>query len=179
MLTKCEYENKLAGLGCQVIGNGLYANVFSVPHRSDLAIKVAGCDPWPDYIRWATKAGYAGKFAPKVYSLKFHSDYYVAIMERLVCTVREIRFTDKGDYRDIRTDQLTLYNQFSGYGRGEKDETAAPDFIAYVAQLRHHQFYGDMHDGNVMVRHDGQLVITDPVSGGSSEYFRIKKGVCL
>jgi hypothetical protein len=77
MLHRNQYENKLRSLGCQKIGSGLYSNVFSVPNK-DLVVKVAELDPWPDYILWAAQNGHMGKFAPKVYSLKFHSGFYVA-----------------------------------------------------------------------------------------------------
>jgi hypothetical protein len=93
-MTRLAYENKLRARGYQLLGKGLYSNVFAAP-KSDKVIKVADMDEWPRYILWATKNGYAGNFAPKVYSLKFHDGYYVATMERLVATIQDIRNEEK------------------------------------------------------------------------------------
>jgi len=180
MLTKCEYENKLASLGCREIGSGLYSNVFSVPNRTDIVIKVADLDPWPSYIKWATENGHAGKLAPKVYSLKFHSagfGYYVAIMERLVCTINEMKFGVDG--RRGNPVQVKDYEALAGDWRNEQSDCEAVDLVAYYQLLKLNRFSGDIHDRNVMVRHDGQIVVTDPVSGAfNSQTFRIKNGVC-
>jgi hypothetical protein len=144
-------------------------SVFSVPNK-DLVVKVAELDPWPDYILWAAQNGHMGKFAPKVYSLKFHSGFYVAVMERLVCTVRQMKYADSGEYLDIHPDQVQIYNNLQ-----YPEDCEAKDLAAYVRQLRDIRLSGDLHDGNVMVRSDGQLVITDPCSGNnSSKRFRIK-----
>src|SRR6266436_6324281 len=89
-MPRIQYENNLRAKGFETIGHGLYANVFAKPN-SDKVVKVAALDNWPTYIKWATKKGYAGKFAPKVDSLKFYDDFYVAIMERLVGTMHDFK----------------------------------------------------------------------------------------
>jgi hypothetical protein len=51
------------------------------------------------------------------------------------------------------------------------------DLIEFVHRLRGAGMSNDLHRGNVMVRKDGQLVITDPTHREfSSERFRIKNG---
>jgi len=168
-MQQIEYENKLRSLGCELLGKGLFSNVFSIP-KTDKVIKVGRMDEWPTYIKWATENGHAGKFAPKVYSLKFYDTFYVAIMERLVCTVGEIQDQD-GYYTNSL--QVQIYFTMS------HEDCEASDFHSFVMELRHRRMSGDLHEGNVMVRHDGQLVITDPISGHGSSRFRIKSGVCL
>jgi len=168
-MQRSEYENKLRALNFEHLGKGMYANVFAIPN-TDKVIKVASNDAWPDYIKWATKNGYAGKFAPKVYSLKFHDGWYVAIMERLVDTMKNFR---------VSSEQYQLY--YDHVARRSSDIPARSskgkpkDLIEFVHNLRDAGLANDLHQGNVMVRKDGQLVITDPSHGGfSSERFRIK-----
>jgi hypothetical protein len=169
IMKKCEYENKLRARGYQLIGSGLYSNVFAAPN-SDKVIKVGDYDEWPSYIQWATQKGYAGTFAPKVFSLKFHDCYYVALMERLVCTISQL-------YGSGSLEQSRLY---SSVICNHDFSDAATDFIAFFQDMRKAGHHGDLHNGNVMVRHDGQVVVTDPVAGGfSSEKFRIKSGACV
>lgn len=170
-LQKHEYENKLRQRGCSLIGHGLYSNVFSVPDKPDIVIKVGYLDQWPDYIKWATDHGHTGKFAPKVYSLKFHDSYYVAIMERLVCTIGEIKHPENDRYVFVPDQYFVFQNLHFA------DECTATDLVEYVRALRQNQLSGDLHDGNVMIRSDGSMVVTDPASGlFSSQRFRLKNG---
>lgn len=168
---KVTYENKLNAAGFEKIGSGLYSNVFAKPN-SDKVIKVGRIgDDWPAYIKWATENGYAGNFAPKVFDLKFRKDYYIAVMERLVATMRE--FIDDGE----NTDQYQLYSEFRS---GDRKELEATDFVAFYELLKNKRWAGDLHDKNVMVRADGQLVIIDPsASDRGSEPFRIRSGVVI
>jgi predicted unusual protein kinase regulating ubiquinone biosynthesis (AarF/ABC1/UbiB family) len=57
------------------------------------------------------------------------------------------------------------------------EENGADQFRAFIQELRDAKLSGDIHDGNAMIRKDGQLVITDPISGVySSSKYRIKSG---
>lgn len=170
-----EYENKLRALGCEMIGNGYFSNVFNIPQQPDKVIKVGPADDqWPLYARWATENGHSGKFAPMIHSLKFYDGFYAAIMERLVCTVGDIR--NNNCYRGGKGTELqAIFNEVTG----REEKTEACDLAAYVNELRALGHSNDFHDGNVMVRKDGQLVITDPFSFGTSGRFRIKLGACL
>jgi hypothetical protein len=173
-MQQIEYANKLQKLGFELVGKGLYANVFAIPN-TDKVIKVASLDGWPEYIRWSTKNGYAGKFAPKVDSLKFYESFYVAVMERLVDTMRG--FEDYGR----TSDQFKLYKKVIQAWRWNKengnDNEGATELVQFMEKLREAGMTGDLHDGNVMVRKDGQIVVTDPVSySNSEERFKIKSG---
>ncbi len=134
-------------------------------------IKVGGCDEWPTYIKWAIQNGHSGKFAPKVYSLKFHDEFYVAIVERLVCTINQMI----GEYHGAhRTDQARAYETVWN------DDCEAVDLVAYIKDLQHVGLSGDFHGGNFMIRSDGSIVVTDPVAAScTSDKFRIKSGACL
>ncbi|SRR5258706_488059 len=167
-MQRIQYENKLCAKGYNSIGKGLYANVFAKPN-SDHVVKVAGFDNWPTYIKWATKNGYAGKFAPKVKSLKFYDNFYVASMERLVGTLNE--------FESFSSIHHALYWDITRRHWNDETPSEATDLIAFVSELKYAGLANDWHKGNVMVRKDGQIVVTDPLSSRfKGERFRIKYG---
>jgi hypothetical protein len=171
-----KYENKLRHLGYQRLGSGLYSNVFAKPH-SDKAVKVGSIDSWPDYAKWLIEKGYSGTFGPKIYSLKFYEDFYVASMERLVDTVGGMQ----ADYDHISNPPNDLWQMFRALrkwlGSYSPDELPQnPDFQAFMRELDEEGLAGDLHAGNVMIRKDGSLVVTDPSARHSHSRFRIKNG---
>lgn len=172
-MTREQYETGLQKRGFEIVGSGCFATVLA---KGNLAVKVARHDGWPNYIRWATERGYAGIYAPKVYSLKFHADhapFYVAFMERLVCTLGELRSYSNNTYQSLLYRDLarTLYD-------GTNDHPVPDGLRSFANELRAERFADDIHDGNIMVRSDGQIVITDP-SVRSGEPFRLKRGAFL
>lgn len=170
-----EFREFLENKGFKKLGSGLYSVVYAHPTNPDIAIKVGEPDPWPDYAVWATENGYAGKFAPLVHSLKSykgngHRDFYVAVMERLVDTIRGVR----EEYADHN--QSRLHNPFNVDGWELKRDDSRPDLQDFMHQMSNAGYSGDLHDGNIMVRKDGEIVITDPVSGYHKSNARIRKG---
>jgi hypothetical protein len=165
-----EYEDKVRQLGAEEIGRGLYSKVFAIPY-TDKVLKIGDMDEWPAYIEWAAKNGHMGKFAPKVFSLKFHNGFYVAIMERLVATMRDLESNGAKNSTQYRAWESVQ----------SRRDPLATDYADYVNTLiKLHLGKDDLHDGNVMVRKDGSLVVTDPFSGRlSSQPFRIKSGSLL
>src|SRR5205085_788198 len=93
--------------------------------------------------------------------------------ERLVATISNIK-QEYGWHRSQNTPQVQLYNE----AIRRKREGEATDLEAFIEDLRSMEYVNfDLHDANVMVRHDGQIVVTDPISGGfSSDRFKIKSG---
>src|SRR6266446_8859484 len=167
-MPRTQYENNLRAKGFENIGHGLYANVFAKPN-SDKVIKVAALDSWPTYIKWATEKGYAGKFAPRVDNLKFHDGFYVATMERLVGTIHDFYHRSSSVHNE-------LYDEITSWYVDESTSEAA-DLIKFVTKLKAAKLVGDWHFGNVMVRKDGQIVVTDPIARRFNEKpFRIKSG---
>lgn len=80
----------LEASGFAYIGGGAYSAVYAIP-SSDRVIKVNLCaDGWLDYVLWAQSSGYAGTFAPRVFSYKrFDDGTYIAVVERLANTLSE------------------------------------------------------------------------------------------
>ena len=173
-----QYENKLRHLGYEKLGGGLYSNVFAKPD-SDRVVKIGRADCWPDYACWLIENGYSGTFGPKIYSLKFHGDFYVASMERLVDTMNGLE--QAYNYKGLANNDLwQLYLAITVWLCGVRDENVdvpqVPDFQEFIEKLDLEGFANDFHGGNVMIRKDGSLVVTDPSTSYSDNRFRIKNG---
>lgn len=174
------YEYHLRKRGFVKIGGGLYAEVYAKP-GSDKCIKVArSSDAWPEYVEWATLEQYAGVYAPKVYSLKFHNGFYVALMERLVCTIADIHASHPTYHysKHPLSDLVASVQTWSGYG-GREVRAEAEGLKSFCNAVKTQRLVSDLHDGNIMLRKDGQLVITDPSSSCQTRRPRIKAGTVI
>lgn len=123
------------------LGQGYFSDVYAA--TPDAALKVCVTpDNWPKYIMWANENGHCGKEAPFVYSIRFYPDGYVAIMERLDCTLMAMRSTNEFMYRFYR-------------------QKISP----FVDKVRA-QFLNDIDhnhpDNNIMLKGD-RVVLTDPL----------------
>jgi hypothetical protein len=177
-----EYGSKLTRKGFVKIGDGLNADVYT-KIGSDRVIKVGSRrDIWPEYIEWATKNGYAGTFAPKVYSLKYHDHIFVAEMERLVCTISDILNNMGRDHIYCRL-QRAITHIIYGYEidaaeiKDQVELKEATDLITFIRDIQEARFNNDLHNQNWMLRKDGQIVLIDPSSFESYAHkLRIKRG---
>lgn len=178
-----QFRNFLDSKGFTLLGGGAFSKVFA-KNDSRRVIKVASCmDGWPAYVLWANQAGYGGTFAPKLYSLDVRQDnkgrfVYVAVMERLSCTVSEKNGERYSAEKSAMINQYDLARDFAykahDYRGGEFPASIIKDFrdrglsqgwIDFLIAFEN-QFDGgrDLHDGNWMFRADGSLVLTDPLS---------------
>lgn len=167
------YVGALHKRGFSKIGGGLYSTVLA-KYSEDYVIKVARLDRWPEYIRWATSQGYAGTFAPKVYGLKYYETFYVATMERLVCTIEETKAAIGRDRNPYHKAHMAVKHWARDYSMDNVPDY--PDLEAFIKACYHAGFGDDLHDGNLMLRKDGQIVLIDPSSNHSDYRFRIKSG---
>lgn len=148
------------------LGRGLFSTVLASA-QSDRVVKICQGhhDSWPDYVIWATKMGYAGTLAPKVYSLHMLNRGYIAIMERLIPIGRgnETGISYKcalawGEYCWQRRTQVTpQFAELHNFIGKIADTFGGGQGCCGIADL-------DLHDRNIMCRNDGSLVITDPVT---------------
>lgn len=158
------FEHKL---GWERLGNGMYATVYAIPN-SNKVLKIGSVgDTWPSYIYWATGKGYAGTFSPLVYSIRPMGNYYLAVMERLACTLNDVPTIARDKY----------YSSFMY--RYLKPETAEP--ISEAAQKFRDDctvsgFTEDWHSTNLMLRWDGHIVLTDPQGPRTTlSHFNLKR----
>lgn len=147
----------IRNLGGQFLGSGMFASVFAHPFDKTKAIRVARWDGWPQYITWAIEQGWDGIFVPKVYSFKDFGKYYVAVMERLVCTIQESNSHSISD--------RFYYLQSVAYGNNP-NSSYARELYLFGSELKNHPALhaNDIHPSNCMLRQDGELVLTDPCS---------------
>lgn len=174
MKYKHDYISALEEHGFARLGGGLYSTVLAKP-GSDRCIKVGSGDRWPDYVEWAATNGYMGTFAPKVYAFKQHDSFYVAVMERLVCTVAEAG--QRAETHHFWRQAKAIVRPYFDYD----DMLEAGPWLSFLSAIKAAGLADDVHDHNWMLRRDGQLVLIDPISsypdGPSS--LRIKNGLTV
>lgn len=167
--------------GFKLLGSGAFSRVYA-KDGSDRVLKVTRTptDGWINYINWASKKGYAGSYAPKVFSYKYFKtkvkggQFSVAVVERLEQTIYKANY--KHDAHAVHS-LLHMAANDNQMARTLVD-LAAPGILKFNDQLRKLGAGLDMHGGNFMLRKDGTLVFTDPVSSwrGRTIRKRMKTG---
>ncbi len=163
--------------GFKALGAGAYSTVYA-KEGQDRVIKVTRTqDGWIDYCVWAAKHGYAGKFAPKVYSykeIKAENPFWVAVVERMDVTLSHLDYANDNKPIGPLLDYAVHGNPMS------KDlldclHNGLGQFATDLGE--EYECNGlDLHGGNVMTRKDGSVCVTDPVCrhGYQSSYKRLK-----
>lgn len=192
---------RLERSGWEQIGSGYFSVVYG---KGTQAIKVSKMmDEWPAYVKWAKEQGFAGTLAPNVHSMKLYrgapgeEPFYVARMDRLASTVAGYHRKNKDE---LLEEVSALSDLLHHKGKIPKLPKGATRYEAHMFKAKE-QFYRenygnmlpfaeafgkkfgseglDLHLNNYMVTEDGKLVLTDPLSTGSSNYkdtskYRIK-----
>lgn len=141
-------ERAFRALGWQLIGRGINSTVMGKDTR---AVKISnGWDKWEDYVLWATRIGYAGHFAPKVYRCNRSKHGLIAVMERLDMSVCE-------------TGSAMLIRECNRLGRylSHDLENYCPGLARFILDVRAAGFADDISARNIMW-HRGRLVLVDP-----------------
>jgi len=157
--------------GFEKIGAGCYSTVLAKP-GSDRVVKVSRqIDNWLDYVVWAAKRGHAGKFAPVVHSYRVvqgkHDKFYVAVVERLKQTLSSVEFSHRETYRAY--EKLRRYMDGGNENAGIDADLVLPGGLRFAMDFKRN-FRGrfDLHANNWMVRKDGSVVCTDPLTTGNT-----------
>lgn len=172
-----KYESFLSKKGFRRIGSGAFSTVYAKPNKDRVLKVIRTKDNWIDYTVWASKEGYAGLHAPKVYSYKDHGDFAVAVVERLEYDLGGYRRrADAGErvMAHLLWDYGYERNVYAGYFANEL-APGLPDFVSKIVK----RFPGrlDLHGGNIMARIDGTYCVVDPVCGAPTGTFtRLKAG---
>jgi hypothetical protein len=157
-----KYTSWLQKKGWERLGSGCFSTVYA-KKDSDRVLKVTRrLDDWIDYVQWASKEGYAGNLAPRVYSWKRHGDWAVAVVERMA--------TSSYDLDMEKNDQALLMSLLYPARRGNilaqcYMEDIQPGSFRFFEGLRANKMDGDIGGHNVMYRKDGTICITDPTAG--------------
>ena len=157
--------------GFERLGAGIYSVVMA-RGDSDRCIKICRghdrtADRWCEYLLWAHRMGYTGTFAPKLYSLHcFEDGLYAAVIERLWMTLGDCQGENYWAY-------LKLSREIN---EGCVDSCTGPRGDFYRAFNKAFQGNLDLHEENWMIRHNGDLVLTDPLMGeGTTSGIRLRE----
>lgn len=147
------FAERLRRRGYVQIGHGCYGVAMAKSDR-DRIIKISygNGDAWQYYIQWAVDNGYAGTLAPAVYSIHHMNGFTVAVIERLKSI-----YDVEGGYDKYAELKGALYNE----------ELIEPwkSFFENLETFREGIGAGDdLHSQNFMMRANGDLVATDPLS---------------
>lgn len=144
------YMAALKARGYKEIGDGCYSTVLA-KRGSDKVVKISRCkDSWLEYITWANRHGFGGSHAPRVYAFKQYPQFYVAIMERLDCTLKDVSWERKSAVR------------------AQKERGSMGSFFDQFREA-FREYATDLHEGNWMLRGD-ELVLTDPITDPWDKY---------
>ncbi|HEY0329781.1 MAG TPA: hypothetical protein VGC77_11855 [Rhodopseudomonas sp.] len=143
----------------------MFSTVLAKPGSSKVIKVNTRPDDWLDYALWATRKGYAGKLSPRIYSYQRNSDgTYIAVMERMARTMCAER-SDKTSRWGNNWPALAFGLRAYGALRDQQiTDEMIPGGRAFVQDVQENFEYLDLHDENIMVRFDGTVCITDPVS---------------
>jgi len=183
MMTARNIIKTMVNRGNTLLGVGCYSAALSSRVDASKAIKIGTDmeDPWLDYYNFVIKLLPDNDFTPKVYGFHYddESDYYVCTMEKLsenpVGSKEDIKAARinasaiKAFLRfEIEIEDLWLTCSFNEYYfdqlkkvllciRGMTDVVTEEDKEEYGYNAKRL----DIHDGNIMWRHDLPIVI-DP-----------------
>ena len=180
-MTPNHITERLKGCNYTKLGEGAFAAAYAKSDKSKWVIKTGpSTDGWLDYITMIMQLEFLGNpYVPKVRFLKINPErkFYVAVLERLAYTVNRASFMH-GDERFTASSVSVVYNDAYNYlkfpteDRGmEAREQLDAELIRLCDAIRE-RFTSrnlDFHSDNAMIKSNGQMVITDPVSssGGS------------
>lgn len=162
------FENALERRGFKRLGSGCFSTVYAKDGSKRVVKVTRKIDNWIDYIHWASENGYAGRFAPKVYSYKKfkgkEEPFSVAVVERCK-PINNCSAKDDGYIigallwpcmRGNTMAQLYLDDMQPGLGKFLLDfnEKFGKD-------------HTDIGGNNMLFREDGSWCLTDPLCGQS------------
>lgn len=156
----------------QFLGSGIHSKVYL--SRSGYATKVCLFpDLWPEYVIWAEGEGYAGNLAPRVYSMRQVTGGYVATMELFANTLSVL---DREVFDVAGCLEGYVYRRI--HPAAYKEDKMAPKLAKYLPGYEgfvrgFEKRFGnyplwDLGSRNLMIRPDGTICITDPISGEGS-----------
>lgn len=151
--------------GWTSLGSGAFSTVLAKGDSKRVIKVTRRPDGWINYIKWANDNGYAGKFAPKVFSYKYikgkdNLDFSISSMERLPNTLGHLKYSHSAHVVESLLHTAANDNELAG----TLLDLVQPGIKEFNQKLRDKFGHLDLHHGNFMVRDSGELVFTDPVS---------------
>lgn len=176
-----QFKARLMKWGYEELGSGFFSTVLGKP-GSDKVIKITrriSTDGWLPYIKWANRKGFGGTFAPKAYSYKFFPNpkydakkdefswrrpepgFGVTVMERMKTTLGDTNILDKAK----AVSGLVEYAMHGNETAVNLINQVYPGVTKFLGEFKKdwEDYSPDIHGGNMMVRDNGSLVISDPI----------------
>lgn len=170
-----EYMRRLRKHGFEQIGRGAYSTVFTRPGWDKVLKVCRNKDYWPAYAKWCQQT--KSPHAIRVYSIKHHKDFYVAIMEKVTPADKIQSLNGMAEYirscqRVAPTRVATSMDNAGVAGQTRFISKKYPKFPAFLRLVR--RIGNDLHYENWGVREDGTPVIFDPVTDDIPKKFADK-----
>lgn len=144
------------------INAGHFSSVWSIPGEPTQVLKIShrDDDACRYYMQWAKE--HPHRHAPRIHKITYRENLMMVRMQRYYT------HPDRGD-SFIYRENIPGYNVLLGYKNPDHDN-GVEQFCAQIRRVfRGHQF--DLHKDNILVDHEGVIIITDPVSfTGESGY---------
>lgn len=144
------YENRRLNNHCEIIGEGMFSQVFEITPTIVLKVITREDEAYTDYIKIAKVKNALNPFYPKI----IHIYKNLIFLEKLECSKNALDIVCEIE-KYLISDTIT-YIQDTYFREVLTD-------IYYLAYAKH--YCPDIHTGNVMFR-GKQLVITDPLCCG-------------
>lgn len=153
---------EIANIEC--IGSGCYSDVYDI--GNGFALKICsrkdcnGIDKgYSGFIRFLSNLNTSHSIFPKIYRKERWENADVFVIEKL-CEHTEENLNKRIKY-------YRIFRDFIKYNKDHYDLTKEQKkVLKRLAKYRvNHNHWLDLHDENVMLRENGDIVITDPFSG--------------
>lgn len=148
--------------GFRKIGSGAFSSVYA-GYDENVVYKVTKIDDynhgldgwiiWNKLIEKSHKSNTKRRF-PKTKWIHVYDDGYIACMERLY------RINKFGEKREERCNNVV--NAIDALVLLSKNDMK--HVVELASMLRNHAHMTDLHDSNIMVRSNGEWVLTDPLA---------------
>jgi hypothetical protein len=181
-----EYIQRLQFRGYTIIGRGHFSTVLA-KNDSDRVIKVCRCnsDYWCTFAMWTLDNPHPMNV--KIYAFKKHAGFYVAVLERIKCTLSSFGELSHNQHQlSVIWDDDTVRSMLDGQYKIESArwylakavmdylQNHWPDLLDYCKLLHKDGLMGDMHKNNFGFRADGSVVVFDPAHSGIRWNTKIK-----
>ena len=168
------YIRRLHKCGFKTLDSGRFSTVLARRNERHV-VKVFSCgdgemDMWGEYIYWATLKGYAGRYAPKVYSFKTYAsedgDFYVAFMERFEYALRDFPRSERKRFEELKNAaEDAAFGDAYSTARNESPDRQVRGWQSFMCDFaKHFRKRGlDLHNGNWLIQGE-RLCLSDPLS---------------
>lgn len=151
-------------LGLEFLGSGYYSNVYAIDDRRALKVVKGTDNSYASFVKFIKEQGNAFTCFPKIYYSGKWADKEIYIIERLIDNTDENR-QDRVLLSDYCRRRAESNNSFiSRFVAFPQEFVQGVEALVQYFRSSDGELTLDIHADNVMLRHNGDPVITDPFS---------------